>query len=160
MLLLHWRHRVLLWELQTEEKIHCFEWFCNARFSGTPAISSGSLHVICYKRKVKEEKEGRAGGKEREERKKEKQKPKQNDLQPTGRISWNSEPQIKFFSGINAIPYAMASGPQDWRKTDPSVANEFISDMQINLGCTKQLLANERGTKFQEGSNPFQHQLY
>lgn len=99
MLLLHWRHRVLLWELQTEEKIHCFEWFCNARFSGTPAISSGSLHVICYKRKVKEEKEGRAGGKEREERKKEKQKPKQNDLQPTGRISWNSEPQIKFFSG-------------------------------------------------------------
>lgn len=46
------------------------------------------------------------------------------------------------------------------RKIDRSVANEFISDMQINLGCTKQLLANERGTKYQEGINPFQHQLY
>ena len=45
------------------------------------------------------------------------------------------------------------------RKIDPSVANEFISDMQINLGCTKQLLASERGTKFQEGINPFQHYI-
>lgn len=54
----------------------------------------------------------------------------------------------------------MSSVLQDWRKINLFVANGFISDTEINLGCTKNLLINERGIKSREDINPFNHQLH
>ena len=58
----------------------------------------------------------------------------------------------------------MSNVPQDWRKINPSMANRFISDTEINVGHTKKKkkknLVSERSIKSPRDINPSYHRLH
>lgn len=71
-------------------------------------------------------------------------------------------PEI-LFSKLNLFPESTLYNVKyttGLEEINPSMANGFISDTEINLGYTKNCLVSERGIKSPRDINPSYHQLH